>query len=116
MAFFFTFRRRSRSCLWCERDTAHTPVVGIPVLGKGQQLVVEHHATRDSIMIHNQCLSVVEQNLIGYAAKPSKGALQARKPALLALVAECSNVQSTRVTKGGDKQEHLHLATRDLNQ
>src|SRR4029077_15057205 len=66
-----------------------------PVLGKGQQLVVEHHAARDSIMIHNQCPSVVEQNLIGYAAKPGKGALQARKPALLALVAECANVQST---------------------
>src|ERR1700730_9072539 len=62
-----------------------------PVLGKGQQLVVEHHAARDSIMIHNQCPSVVEQNLIG--SKPSKGALQARKPAFLALVAECTNVQ-----------------------
>jgi hypothetical protein len=37
-AFFFTFRRRSRSCLWCERDTAHTPVVGIPVLGKANSL------------------------------------------------------------------------------
>jgi hypothetical protein len=65
------------------------------VLGKGQQLVVEHHAARDSIMIHNQCPSIVEQNLIGYAAKHSKGAFHARKPARLALVAECSNVQST---------------------
>jgi hypothetical protein len=95
MAFFFTFRRRSRSCLWCERDTAHTPVVGIPVLGKGQQLVVEHHAARDSIMIHNQCSSVVETKPHRLRRKHSKGALQARKPALLVLVAECPNVQST---------------------
>jgi hypothetical protein len=54
------------------RYGAHARGRKSPVLGKGQQLVVEHHAARDSIMIHNQCPSVVEQNLIGYAANIAK--------------------------------------------
>ena len=58
----------------------------------------------------------MSNSLLGHPAKLGKGALQARKPALLALIAERSHMQPPRIAERRDKQEHLDLAAGDLDQ
>src|SRR5271166_6012080 len=87
-----------------------------PVLGEGRQLVVEDDAARHRIMLNHQGPRIVEQHLLGHPAKLGEVALQADKPALLALIAERSHMQPPRIAERRDKQERLDLAAGDLDQ
>jgi hypothetical protein len=73
-------RGRHRYCSWVE-------------------LVIEQHRARCSIVVDHKGPGVVEQNFLGYPAKLVECTFEPLEPALLALVAECSDVTTARVAK-----------------
>src|SRR5262249_40641569 len=82
-----------------------------PVLGKGKQLVIEHHLAGRWIMREHQCAGIVEQHLLGDPAEADEGALQSGEPAVLPLIMEGAHMQPARIAKRGDEQDRLTLAS-----
>jgi hypothetical protein len=52
-------RRRSRSCPWCAPDAARSLRPEPPVLGEGQELVVELNRPAHCVVAHNERARIV---------------------------------------------------------
>jgi len=84
-----------------------------PIMGKGQQPLVEPHLASGRVMIIHQRPRIVEQHLPRYPGKALERPLHAVEPRRLPLVPKGADKRTSRVAQGRHKQMQPHPLAAD---
>jgi hypothetical protein len=84
-----------------------------PVVGKGEQTLVEPHLAGGRVMVIHQRPRIVEQHLLRHPGKALERPLHPVKPRRLPLVPKGADKRPSRIAQGRHKQMQPHPLTAD---